>query len=402
MARTYKTVSHLGAIITGKTPKTSVPEYWCGKIPFITPTDINSFSTYYQYKTERTISEIGASLQEGTILPPNCVCFSCIATIGKACITKIRSITNQQINSIIPNKENDYRYILYLLRYNLPYVQMIAGGSGSGTPIINKGKFARLKFLIEEDLLIQNHIASILSTYDTLIENNMKRIRLLEKMAENLYKEWFVRFRFPGHENVEMVDGLPKGWRQGKLGDIAKFLNGFAFQSKSFCTNGDYAIVTIKNVQANGFDGNNTDKIKEIPTNMPEHCKLHDGDILLSLTGNIGRVCRVLGTGYLLNQRVAKLLSKNPFFCYCTFRSDYIFQSLNIISYGTAQLNLSPVKASKIKMQVPTGHLIELFEEKVTPLFAEANNLQHQNALLARQRDLLLPRLMSGRLEVKC
>lgn len=310
-------------------------------------------------------------------------------------------IYHYHIWKLIEDREKlDKIYLYYYLIHQTPFY--LGGVNGATMVHITKKNMEKKDIYIPDSLNIQRKIASILSTYDTLIENNMKRIRLLEKMAENLYKEWFVRFRFPGHENVEMVDGLPKGWRQGKLGDIAKFLNGFAFQSKSFCTNGDYAIVTIKNVQANGFDGNNTDKIKEIPTNMPEHCKLHDGDILLSLTGNIGRVCRVLGTGYLLNQRVAKLLSKNPFFCYCTFRSDYIFQSLNIISYGTAQLNLSPVKASKIKMQVPTGHLIELFEEKVTPLFAEANNLQHQNTLLARQRDLLLPRLMSGRLEVRC
>lgn len=312
-----------------------------------------------------------------------------------------KAIYHYHIWKLIEDRERlDKIYLYYYLIHQTPFY--LGGVNGATMVHITKKNMEKKDIYIPDSLNIQRKIASILSTYDTLIENNEKRIRLLEKMAENLYKEWFVRFRFPGHENVEMVDGLPKGWRQGKLGDIAKFLNGFAFQSKSFCTNGDYAIVTIKNVQANGFDGNNTDKIKEIPTNMPEHCKLHDGDILLSLTGNIGRVCRVLGTGYLLNQRVAKLLSKNPFFCYCTFRSDYIFQSLNIISYGTAQLNLSPVKASKIKMQVPTGHLIELFEEKVTPLFSEANNLQHQNALLARQRDLLLPRLMSGRLEVKC
>ena len=308
-------------------------------------------------------------------------------------------IYHYHICKLIEDREKlDKIYLYYYLIHQTPFYL----GGVNGATMVHITKKNMEKIYIPDSLNIQRKIASILSTYDTLIENNVKRIRLLEKMAENLHKEWFVRFRFPGHENVEMVDGLPKGWRQGKLGDIAKFLNGFAFQSKSFCTNGDYAIVTIKNVQANGFNGNNTDKIKEVPTNMPEHCKLHNGDILLSLTGNIGRVCRVLGTGYLLNQRVAKLLSKNPFFCYCTFRSDYIFQSLNIISYGTAQLNLSPVKASKIKMQVPTGHLIELFEEKVTPLFAEANNLQHQNTLLARQRDLLLPRLMSGRLDVKC
>ena len=401
MVKVYKPLYELGRIVTGKTPKTEIRELWNGDIPFITPTDINGYSTYYQLETDRTISELGATKQKATILPPNSVCVTCIgSTIGKSCLTKVRSITNQQINSIILNGDNDYRYVLYLVRYNLPYVQLIGGGSGSGTPIISKNKFGKFKFLVENNLNVQHRIASILSTYDALIENNTKRIRLLEKMAENLYKEWFVRFRFPGHENVEMENGLPKGWKWGKLGDIVEFLNGFAFKSQDFCIDGKFSIVTIKNVQTEGFDGSNTDKIEEIPSRMPKHCLLKDGDVLLSLTGNIGRVCRVLGNGYLLNQRVAKLKSISPLFCYCTFKSDYVYQSLNVISYGTAQLNLSPVKATKIKLFVPPNEQVNRFERTVEPLFMEIDDLTKQNTLLARQRDLLLPRLMSGKLEV--
>lgn len=265
---------------------------------------------------------------------------------------------------------------------------------------LNDGMIRRFKIRFPKEKKCQEKIGKILLTYDSLIENNIKRIRILEKMAENLYKEWFVRFHFPEHEKMEMENGLPKGWKWGKLGDIVNFLNGFAFKSQSFCAEGKFSIVTIKNVQADGFDGNNTDKILEIPSRMPKHCLLKEGDVLLSLTGNIGRVCRVLGSGYLLNQRVAKLKSERPLFCYCTFKSDYIYQSLNVISYGTAQLNLSPVKALKIKLQIPTTELMDRFEQQVEPVFAEIDNLQQQNTLLARQRDLLLPRLMSGKLEV--
>lgn len=265
---------------------------------------------------------------------------------------------------------------------------------------LNDGMIRRFKIRFPKEKKCQEKIGKILLTYDSLIENNIKRIRILEKMAENLYKEWFVRFHFPEHEKMEMENGLPKGWKWGKLGDIVNFLNGFAFKSQSFCAEGKFSIVTIKNVQADGFDGNNTDKILEIPSRMPKHCLLKEGDVLLSLTGNIGRVCRVLGSGYLLNQRVAKLKSERPLFCYCTFKSDYIYQSLNVISYGTAQLNLSPVKALKIKLQIPTTELMDRFEQQVEPVFAEIDNLQQQNTLLARQRDLLFPRLMSGKLEV--
>ena len=172
MAREYKQVCELGEIITGKTPSTANASLWNGNIPFITPTDIKGYDVFYQDVTERTVSSYGALKQKKTILPPNAVCVSSIATIGKMCLTSCASITNQQINSIIVNKANDYRYVLYLLRYNLPYLQLVGGGSGSGTPIISKNKLAKFKFLVEENLPIQKKIASILSTYDTLIENN--------------------------------------------------------------------------------------------------------------------------------------------------------------------------------------------------------------------------------------
>lgn len=309
-------------------------------------------------------------------------------------------IYHYHIWKLVENKEKvDRTYLYYYLLHQTPFY--LGGVNGATMVHITKKNMEKKTVYIPSSLNVQHRIASILSTYDTLIENNTKRIRLLEKMAENLYKEWFVRFRFPGHENVEMENGLPKGWKRGTLRDIVEFQNGFAFKSDTFCNDGKFSIVTIKNVQAEGFYGSNTDKVAEIPQRMPSYCKLVQGDILLSLTGNIGRVCRVQGNGYLLNQRVAKLKSLFPFYNYCLFKSDYIFQSLNVISYGTAQLNLSPVKALKIRVNIPSKENIEHFEHKVGPMFNKIDNLQHQNSLLARQRDLLLPRLMSGKLEVK-
>lgn len=309
-------------------------------------------------------------------------------------------IYHYHIWKLVENKEKvDRTYLYYYLLHQTPFY--LGGVNGATMVHITKKNMEKKTVYIPSSLNVQHRIASILSTYDSLIENNTKRIRLLEKMVENLYKEWFVRFRFPGHENVEMENGLPKGWKRGTLRDIVEFQNGFAFKSDTFCNDGKFSIVTIKNVQAEGFYGSNTDKVAEIPQRMPSYCKLVQGDILLSLTGNIGRVCRVQGKGYLLNQRIAKLKSLFPFYNYCLFKSDYIFQSLNVISYGTAQLNLSPVKALKIRVNIPSKENIEHFEHKVGPMFNKIDNLQHQNSLLARQRDLLLPRLMSGKLEVK-
>lgn len=326
------------------------------------------------------------------------------ATIGKvARILKADQeyIVNQRV-CIIRAKDSrlqDFVYHTLTLPTFRKYVEVV--GYGAAQPNISASSIGKYRIQSSNELPTQQKIASILSTYDTLIENNTKRIRLLEQMAENLYKEWFVRFRFPGHEDVEMENGLPKGWKYGILGDVVEFQNGFAFKSETFCEDGKFSVVTIKNVKDDGFEGSNTDKITEIPTRMPSYCRLQEGDILLSLTGNIGRVCRVLGDNYLLNQRVAKIKSKHPLYSYCLFKSEYVFASLNVISYGTAQLNLSPVKASKIKLAIPDKRLIEGFERIAEPIFAEIFSLHHQNQILTRQRDLLLPRLMSGKLEVQ-
>lgn len=384
-------------VCSGGTPTSSNPNYYNGGIPWLNTNEVNFCNIY---ATNKTISQEGLEHSAAKYIPVNTVIVAMYGvTAGKSAIAKIPLTTNQACcNLVIDDNKADYQYVYYFLKQQSDNLNKLANGGAQqnlNSLIIKKYKIAL------HSLQIQHRIASILSAYDSLIENNTKRIRLLEKMAENLYKEWFVRFRFPGYEKAEMENGLPKGWKHGKLGDIVEFLNGFAFKSQTFCAEGKYSIVTIKNVRSDGFEGNNTDKVLELPSRIPKHCLLKEGDILLSLTGNIGRVCRVLGNGYLLNQRVAKLKSKNPLFCYCTFKSDYIYQSLNVISYGTAQLNLSPVKASKIKLPIPLLELLNNFEQIVKPIFAEIDTLLHQNSLLARRRDLLLPRLMSGKLEVK-
>lgn len=335
--------------------------------------------------------------QEGDII------FAREAPAGNAAvITKGQEVCLGQRTVLIkPNQSVcNSEFLVYYLLAPEQQIKLLGFSHGATVQHVNIAELSKLP-LILPPLATQQKIASILSTYDTLIENNTKRIHLLEQMAENLYKEWFVRFRFPGYENVEMENGLPKGWKAGTLNEITEFQNGFAFKSETFCEEGEFKIVTIKNVQDNGFDGRNTSKISVIPNRMPAFCKLQRGDILISLTGNVGRVCIVNGDNFLLNQRVAKLKSRTPYFCYSTFKSEHIIASLNMIAYGTAQLNLSPIKAGKIKLIIPESNILNMYETTVSPLFKTIQNLINQNQLLTKQRDLLLPRLMSGKLEVK-
>lgn len=405
MAREYKQVCELGEIITGKTPSTANASLWNGNIPFITPTDIKGYDVFYQDVTERTVSSYGALKQKKTILPPNAVCVSSIATIGKMCLTSCASITNQQINSIIVNKANDYRYVLYLLRYNLPYLQLVGGGSGSGTPIISKNKLAKFKFLVEENLPIQKKIASILSTYDTLIENNNRRIRLLEQMAENLYKEWFVRFRFPGHKKLE--NGLPKEW-DIRIKDLTQLKSGYAFKSSWFVDEGE-AIAKIKDIGETIMDTSSFSYVSKDNCIKAEKFLLTEGDLTIALTGaTIGKISIVpkhKGNIY-TNQRLGKFfLGKNPIeklpFLYCLFKQKAMVSNIiNLSNSSSAQPNISPEQIESIKI-LGDKEVINSFNKACKHIFSMILSIHSQNTLLTRQRDLLLPRLMSGKLEVK-
>lgn len=243
---------------------------------------------------------------------------------------------------------------------------------------------------------IQHRIATILSRYDSLIENYQKQIKLLEEAAQRLYKEWFVDLHFPGHENTVIVDGVPDGWEKKPVKTIIELQSGYAFKSSAFMEDGIYKIVTIKNVKDGAFDGENVSKIASIPEKMPKHCILEDGDILLSLTGNVGRVCIVVGKNYLLNQRVAKLKSIFKAYTYCLFRSRDMFIDVNNLANGAAQQNVSPIKIGEMKILIPENKLLNEFEKESSNYISEVIAFQSQIRLLTEARDRLLPKLMSG------
>ena len=249
-------------------------------------------------------------------------------------------------------------------------------------------------------LEVQDKIVRILSAYDDLIENNQKQIKLLEEAAQRLYKEWFVDFKFPEYEKVSIKDNVPEEWTKERIDSRIELLSGYAFKSTEFDSSGEYKIVTIKNVKDGQFDGDNVSRIIEIPDRMPEHCKLGNGDILLSLTGNVGRVCIVNGEKYLLNQRVAKLKSDIPAFTYCLFRSRDLFIEMNNLANGAAQQNLSPIRTGKIEVLFPTKGLISLFEKNVQPMIDRIIVLNKEIVKLKKTRDVILPKLMSGKIEV--
>ena len=144
------------------------------------------------------------------------------------------------------------------------------------------------------------------------------------KNLQTIYDYWFMQFEFPNEEgkpykssggkmvyNEELKREIPEGWKAGKIKDICSIKSGFAFESESYAEHGDYKLITIKNVQDGYIDSNNTTNIYEVPNNLPDFCKLKDGDILMSLTGNVGRIGLVSERNLLLNQRVGIIIPSN-------------------------------------------------------------------------------------------
>ena len=370
-------------------------------VPFVTIANINKsnqfdFSdTMFVPKDYYDRLDLKRKAQVGDIL------YSVVGSFGIPVLIKEERpfVFQRHIAILRPNERINSAFLYYTMLSRDFYAKADAAAIGAAQRTVSLTSLRGMEIELPP-LKVQEAIASKLSVYDNLIENNQKQIKLLEEAARRLYKEWFVNFRFPGYEDTPIVDGVPEGWEEAPIDSRISLLSGYAFKGAQFDSSGEYKIVTIKNVKDGEFDGINTNRIVSIPGKTPKHCVLTDGDILLSLTGNVGRTCIVNGNNYLLNQRVAKLQSDIPAFTYCLFRSSDMFDAMNNLANGTAQQNLSPIRTGKISILFPADNLLEEFERIVGSMISKMLSLIKQCDLLIQARDRLLPKLMSGEIEV--
>lgn len=328
-------------------------------IPFVTISNIkdNSFDfTNCMHVPQSYYDNLLAKRkpQKGDIL------YSVVGSFGIPVLIKenVKFTFQRHIAILRPNPHIvEPAYMYYSMLSKAFFLQADAAAIGAAQRTISLSSLQNLTINLP-DLPTQRRIASILSAYDDLIENNRRQIKLLEEAAQRLYREWFVELRFPGHESVKVVDGVPEGWMKGTVDNIVKLLSGYPFKSSEYVSSGKYRLITIKNVKDGEFSPDNVDYIDQLPDKVPSHCILTEGDILLSLTGNIGRVCIVNGYNYLLNQRVAKLQTLHPAYAYCMFRSKEMLNKMTALSNGVAQQNLSPIRAEKIRILIPSSNLL--------------------------------------------
>ena len=279
-------------------------------------------------------------------------------------------------------------YLYHFLRSPSFHAQVNSLRSGVAQPQLPIRDMKRIKIPLPS-LSTQQHTASILSAYDDLIENNRRRIRLLEQAARLLYKEWFVRLRFPGHEHVKVKDGVPEGWERKTFGEVAKNFDRFRVPLSILEREnraGPYPYYGAAGILSHIDD-----------------C-LFDGRFLL--IGEDGTVCTRSGSAMLQfvegkfwvsnHAHVVQGSSITTEFLYC-FMSHYPIQP-HIT--GVAQPKLSQQNLNRIEVLVPSAQLQSFFQRKVSPLIQQVFTLKSQISTLVQTRDLLLPRLMNGDLQI--
>ena len=371
-------ISDIGKVVTGKTPRTSIVENYGGDIPFLTPSDDLSYKSVP--KTGKTLTEQGLNEVKNCLLPPHSVCVSCIGTdLGKVVMTSEPTITNQQFNSIIPNRRFDADFVYYLMTLVGKELNYLSKTS-TAVPIINKSSFSNYEVEVP-DLETQEKIASILSSLDSKIELNRRINDNLEQQAQALFKSWFVDFEpFKGEKFVESQLGMiPKGWKVGTLSDLLDIRYGK-----------DHKKLNDGNIPVYGSGG-----IMRLADGI-----LYNGEsVLIPRKGTLNNVLYVNWPFWTVDTMFYSIEKVPNVAKYCHL----LLSKLDLASMnsGSAVPSMTTDILNKIQVIVANQDVFSSFNECISSLYLKAKINLDENKRLSETRDLLLPKLMSGRLIIK-
>ena len=390
-----RTLDELGYVSRGRSrhrPRDAAHLY-DGPYPFIQTGDIKHAGLYLT-EYSQTYSEAG--LKQSRMWPAGTLCITIAANIAETSILGIEACFPDSVIGFIPDKERaDARFLKYLFDATLQrrFKQFTQGAAQDN---LSQAKLLSLKLLVPP-LAEQTRIASILSAYDDLIENNRRRVQLLEQAARLLYKEWFVRLRFPGQERVKVKDGVPEGWERKTAFEVMAVLSGGTPKTNiPGYWGGDIPFFTPK------------DAIDCLYTFSTERALTEDGlrncssrlypkdTIFITARGTVGKLT-LAQTDMAVNQTCYALIAHPPLnqhFLYCAlvegveqFRSRAVGAVFDAIIRDTFK---------QIPFLVPDEAVIQVFSKHVTPMIRQIDALSHETRKLAQARDLLLPRLMNG------
>lgn len=394
-----KTLDELGTVGRGRSkhrPRND-PKLFGGKYPFIQTADVKN-ANFYIINFSSTYNEEG--LAQSKLWPAGTLCITIAANIADTGILAIPACFPDSIMGFVANEEiADTRFVKYCFDVLQKECKQISQGTAQDN--LSWEKLSTIKFLVPP-LQTQKRIASILSAYDDLIENNQKHIKLLEEAAQRLYKEWFVDLRFPGHENVKIVDGVPEGWKIKKIEELADTMSGGTptRSHEEYYSSGE--ILWLKTKELNdGFIFDTEEKITEAGLKNSSAKLFEKGCIILAMYGaTIGRL-GISSVTMCCNQACCVLKIKEIFL----FEYVYLWLVNNremLISRGrgSAQSNLSQELIKQIEVRIPSDGVLIKFSNVVDKLLKNKEILEKQISSLREARDRLLPKLMSGEIEV--
>jgi type I restriction enzyme S subunit len=377
-------IGELGKVVTGNTPPRKNPEFYGNAYKFIKPTDMNIGNRYTLF-TEDFYSEIACKKYIKSLIPPLSTCVVTIGSIGqKMTLTDSHSFVNQAVNAVIPDMQKyDPFFTFYSLKNILHKVKSADTGASSGRENVSKSNFMRLTLEVPTNIETQKKIGSILSSFDNSIENNLKRIKLLEETAQNIYKEWFVNFRFPNYEHAKFdkESGLPIGWKKSQLKNHFPILTGKKDANHS-SENGVFPFFTCgkESLLSNDF--------------------AFDCDAIL-LAGNGEFNVKYYRGKFQAYQRTYVLSPQNKnelFLIYINLKLN--LQQLTSGSKGSVIKFLTKGMIEEFTFILPNSDLLTLFHNNVNLIYLQVENLTIQNQKLKEARDILLPRLMNRTIEV--
>ena len=327
--------------------------------------------------------------------------------VGRSCrnFSDTEFLLNQRAGKVIPNENADKNYLYYLLNTESFKYSICNRAYGAANQAnVSPSDIDNIKWNFPP-LPTQQKIASILSAYDNLIQNYKKQIEALQTAASELYKEWFVRFRFPGWQNAKFENGIPEGWKVERIGALYDSTSGGtpSREHEEYFQNGTYPWIKTGELK----DSPILETEESITDEAIKHssAKLFEKDSLIiamygATIGQLG-INKMKAT---CNQACCVLRPKKDkafgiYYLFHFFKENREF--IIGLGNGAAQQNLSQVLINKLKIVNPNKEILEIFEEKESMFFEKIYSLQQQITNLTQQRDLLLPRLMSGKLEVK-
>lgn len=401
----YK-LEEIGEIVGGGTPSTTNPLNFNGNIPWLTPKDLTGYNFKHIKAGERFISNEGLKNSGAKLMPKGTVLMSSRAPIGYLAIAENELCTNQGFKSIICNKDICHNYfIYYLLKNNIDKLHQIA----TGTTFLEVSGSALKNFEITlPPLPEQQAIAEILSSLDDKIELNLQTNKTLEEMANALYKHWFVDFgpflpsgrcpqdgRGPIPGFVESELGLiPEGWEVKGLKAVAEIIMGQSPESKYYNENGE-GLPFHQGVSDYGIRFP-SDRVYSTEGNR----FAQDGDILFSVRAPVGKI-NIAKHKIILGRGLAAIRdnSNNNNFLFCSIRNQ--FKTLDSIGSGTVYNSVNKSDMEKINILTPPDKIKQAFNDIVKDLDTQYFNNDSENIILKQTRDYLLPKLISGEIQVK-